>query len=83
MSYKILFTKSAFKDIQKLDRVVKKRIQKAIEKNLEKPLANARQLIDYKIGSYRWRVGNYRIIFDIDDKIVVVLRVRHRRESYK
>ncbi|OGM21020.1 hypothetical protein A2714_01595 [Candidatus Woesebacteria bacterium RIFCSPHIGHO2_01_FULL_38_9] len=83
MAHKILYTKSACKDIQKLDSVTKKRLKKAIEKHLQAPLANARKLTDPKIGSYRWRVGNYRIIFDIHAKTIVVLRVRHRKESYR
>ena len=81
MTYKIFYTKSAYKDIQKLDRVVKKRVKKAIEKNIIASLDIARQLTDPGIGDYRWRLGNYRIIFDIHEKTVVVLRVRHRRES--
>lgn len=83
MSFKILYTKTAFKDIEKLDSVVKKRIKKQIEKNLNAPLSNARKLTDSRMGSYRWRVGNYRIVFDIHARTIVILRVRHRKESYK
>ena len=82
MSYKILYTKSAFKDIKKLDSVTRKRIKKEIEKNLKTPISRARKLTDPRIGSYRWRVGNYRIVFDIHGRTIVVLRVRHRKESY-
>ena len=35
------------------------------------------------LGSYRFRVGDYRIIFDIEEKDIIVLRVGHRRELYK
>ncbi|OGM05400.1 hypothetical protein A2715_04250 [Candidatus Woesebacteria bacterium RIFCSPHIGHO2_01_FULL_39_32] len=83
MAFKIFYTKSAYKDIKKLDSVTKKRLKKGIEKNLTSPLSNARKLTDPKIGSYRWRVGNYRIIFDVHGRNIVVLRVRHRKESYR
>ena len=32
---------------------------------------------------YRLRVGNYRVLFDIEDNTITVYRVRHRKESYK
>lgn len=83
MSFKVIYTRSAVKDIKKLDRVVKKQIKKKIEVYSKKPLSYSRKLIDLKIGSYRWRIGNYRIVFDIRGKIIVILRIGHRREIYK
>jgi mRNA interferase RelE/StbE len=83
MPYKILYTKTAFTDIKQLDVVVKKRIKKKIEIFSKDPITYAKKLIHFSIGSYRWRIGDYRIIFDIDGKNIVILRVKHRRESYK
>jgi len=83
MSHKILYTKSAVRDIKKLDSVAKKKIRKKIEKFSKKPLSNARKLLDPKIGSYRWRAGNYRIVFDIEKSKIIILRVGHRKEIYK
>jgi mRNA interferase RelE/StbE len=40
-------------------------------------------LIDPKLGTYRFRIGDYRVIFDIEGKDIVVLRVGHRRDIYK
>lgn len=82
MSYTILYTRSAYKDIRKLDIVVKKRIKKKIEFFSKKPLFHAKRLINPKIGNYRWRIGDYRVIFDIDQEIIVILRIGHRREIY-
>lgn len=85
MQYKIVITKSAQKDIQKLDQLVKKRIQAKIEYFVdnEDPLLFAVGLAGGEIGSYRWRVGVFRIIFDIDEDRIVLLRIRHRRDVYK
>ncbi|MCH7730306.1 type II toxin-antitoxin system RelE/ParE family toxin [Patescibacteria group bacterium] len=83
MAFEVVYTKSAVRDIRKLDRVVKKKIKKRIEAYSKKPLFYARKLLDSRIGTYRWRVGNYRVIFDIDKKNIVILRIRHRREVYK
>lgn len=83
MSFRLLYTRSAVHDIKKLDFVAKKKIKKKIETYSRKPLSYAKKLIDPRIGTYRWRVGNYRVIFDIDGKNIVILRIGHRREIYK
>lgn len=83
MVYKLLYTKSAAKDIQKLDTVVKKRLKGKLETCARNPLIHAKKLTDFSLGTYRWRIGNYRVTFDRDKETIVVLRVRHRREIYK
>lgn len=83
MIYQLLYTKSVFDDIKKLDLVVKKKIKNKIEKFSTNPVLNAKKLINSSIGTYRWRIGNYRIVFDIDKNNIVILRIGHRREIYK
>ena len=83
MAYGLLYTKSAFKDIQKLDPVVKKKIKIKIEAYSKKPLFYGKKLASPAIGTYRWRIGNYRVVFDIDGKNIVILRIGHRREIYR
>ncbi len=83
MRYKLLYTKSAFKDIQKLDTIVKKRIKKKIEGYIDNSLHSAKRLVNSAIGTYRWRVSTYRIIFDRKGDTIIILRVAHRREIYK
>lgn len=83
MTYQALYTKSAFNDIQQLDVVTKKRLKKKIEKYLENPLLHAKRLINTSLGEYRWRIGNYRVIFDLKKNVVVVLKIGHRKEIYK
>jgi mRNA interferase RelE/StbE len=83
MAYNLLYTKTASRDIQKLDSVAKKRIKKKLEELSKSPISLSKKLRNPSIGTYRYRVGNYRIIFDIDKKNIVILRVGHRREIYK
>ncbi|HUW22189.1 MAG TPA: type II toxin-antitoxin system RelE/ParE family toxin [Candidatus Bathyarchaeia archaeon] len=80
--FNLLYTKTAVKDIQKLDRVVKKKIKKKIELYSQKPYFYARKLIKPSLGSYRWRIGKYRVVFDIDKSRIVILRIGHRKEIY-
>ena len=83
MSYKLVYTKTAFNDIKKLDNVARKRIKKKLEELSKNPIFLSKKLISSSLGTYRFRVGNYRIIFDIDKQNIVILRVGHRREIYK
>ncbi|MGR3293272.1 MAG: type II toxin-antitoxin system RelE family toxin [Candidatus Scalindua sp.] len=69
--------------IQHLDNNVKKRIGKALIGYREYPLKKAEKLTDFAYGTYKFRIGDYRIIFDIEDRDIVILRVGHRREIYK
>ena len=83
MSFNILYTNTAYKDIKKLDIVVKKRIGKKIKEYSKNPFLNSKKLTNPSLGTYRWRIGNHRVIFDIDNKNIVILRVGHRKEVYR
>ncbi len=83
MSFNLVFTKNALRDIKKLDRLAQKRLAQKLKQFREKPLFFAKKLTTPVIGQYRWRVGNYRIILDIKGKDLIILRVGHRREIYK
>lgn len=83
----IVFTKNAQKDIKKLDHQVAKKIYKKLTSliNSEKPLHSATRLTKPADAQYRWRFGNYRVLFDFDsDKnLIIVLKIQHRREVYR
>jgi mRNA interferase RelE/StbE len=83
--YRIVFAGNSKKDLDKLDRVAQQRIAKKLQYFLgqEDPLAYARPLVHSSIGSYRFRVGHYRIVFDTDGDTIQVLGVKHRKDVYK
>jgi len=83
VNFKLVYTKRAVKDIQSLDNNARKRIGKALIRYRENPMKKAEKLTDFAFGTYKFRIGDYRIIFDIEDKDIVVLRVGHRREIDK
>jgi mRNA interferase RelE/StbE len=83
MSYRLVYTQRAIKDIQKLDRKVKFRLGKALLRFEADPLGHAKALTSTSLGGYRFRVGDYRVIFDFEGDEIVVLRVGHRREIYR
>ena len=43
----------------------------------------AQKLSDPRLGTYRFRVGEYRVIFDLEGSEIVILRVGHRKEIYR
>jgi len=83
VEYVILFTKNARQDIDKLEAVLVKRIYKKLIYLKNNPIGLSKSLVNFEQGSYGYRVGDYRICFDIDGNKIVVNRIRHRREVYK
>lgn len=82
---KYLFRPSAEKQFLKLDSQIQKRIAEKLEFFMStiSPIAFAEHLTNNEIGSYRFRIGDYRVIFDLEDDTLVILKVGHRREIYK
>ena len=83
MNYELVYTQRAERDIRGLDRKVKERIGKTLVRYKENPLRYADKLTDSRLGSYRFRIGNYRVIFDTQEDHIVILRVGHRKEIYR
>ncbi len=83
MSYRIVFTNRAVKDIESLEPSIRRRIGEKLREYAENPFVYARKLSDPKIGTFRFRIGDYRVIFDIDGDTIVVLRVGHRKKIYR
>jgi mRNA interferase RelE/StbE len=83
LSYRLVYTQKAVRDIDGLDAGVKKRIGTTLLRFKNNPLQYAERLTDPELGGYRFRIGDYRVIFDIEGNDIVVLRAGHRKEIYK
>ncbi len=85
MAYDIVITKKAKHDIDGLEGVVRDRLGKKLLQvsKLDDIRPVVRQLVDSRIGEYRLRVGDYRVLFDLDGKNIVILRVQHRKDVYR
>lgn len=87
--YKLFYTPSARLDLKALEIKISQRIITKINyyTNTANPLIFAKRLQNSTLGSYRFRIGNYRAIFDLDAKgnikILVILRIKHRKNIYK
>ena len=84
MTYEVEFSKSAQKEFKKIDPTIRLRIGKAIHALGSDPRnGNVRPMVGTK--SWRLRVGEYRVVYDISDQklTVLIIKVKHRREVYR
>lgn len=88
MVWTIEITRTAEKQIKKLDRMAQASVVRFLRERLkpaEDPRRLGKPLHGDKQGLWRYRVGDYRLICDIqDEKItVLVLEVAHRKDVYR
>lgn len=88
MKYKIVYEKKAIKNLSKIDKAQQKLIISWIEKNLsniDDPKVSGKALKGNLKGYWRYRVGNYRILADINDEEIkiIIINIGHRKEIYK
>jgi mRNA interferase RelE/StbE len=79
MTYRIEFTQLAVKQLRKLENDVKERILRGLERIRIRPESFVTRLVGD--AGYKLRIGDYRLILDIDrEKIIVtVIRIGHRK----
>jgi len=80
--YAIQLSPAAARDLRKFDPAVRRRIQAVLELLAEEPRPPAATRLVGGAGERRVRTGDYRVIYEIDDGRLLVLRVAHRREVY-
>jgi mRNA interferase RelE/StbE len=83
MSFRILWSESASRQLAKLDRTVTRRIFDRVEGLKENPLRQLRRLVG--LPYFRLRVGDFRVIVEVQEKelMVLVLKVGHREAIYE
>lgn len=85
--YSVGYSEKAVKELKKLDKAVQRLIISWINKNLENcedPRVKGKGLTANRVGEWRYRVGDYRIICDIRDSelIILALSIGHRKNIY-
>ncbi len=82
--YKILIRKSVYKDIDKVPKKDIKRILDGIAGLAENPRPPQSKKLSGE-EKYRLRCGSYRVLYEIQDEILLVyiVRARHRKEVYR
>lgn len=80
--YKIEWKESAIKELEKLEAVISKRVYAKISELSKKPFS-----VDIKklkgMQGYRLRIGDYRVIFEVNQNTIIIFKVGHRKNIYE
>jgi mRNA interferase RelE/StbE len=83
--YEVYLEKSAENDLKRLPKSIFDRIIPQIKTLAENPRPSVCRKITGSKNDWRIRIGDYRVIYEVDEKAkaVRIMRVRHRREVYR
>lgn len=84
-TYRLVYKKPAAKEIQKIPEQIRKRLKVKLEWWVDQPdpLHFADHLTDPRDAQYRYRIGVYRVLFDVEGKNIVILHIQHRKDVYR
>ncbi len=85
MTYQVQVAPAALRQLRKLDPTARRRVQAAIELLAEQPRPSGAKKLVGGDGEWRVRTGDYRIVYEIHDAVLLVLVVAagHRRDIYQ
>jgi len=83
LAFNIVYKKSVYHDLKRLDKLKAKIIMDKIEKELSENADKNLFLKGDFAGLRKFRIGNYRVVYAILKNDVVILRIRHRKDVYK
>ena len=83
--FKLIYAKSVTKDLRKIAPYNLPKIKEGIAELVNFPnLVQIRRLKNHSLADYRLRIGNYRVLFDVnwEKHEIYVLKIGHRRDVY-
>jgi mRNA interferase RelE/StbE len=83
--YKLTFARSASRELQRLDPPIARRVLSAIEKLGQNPRPSGCLKLIGSANDWRIRIGDWRVIYAINDEklIVDIVAIRHRSDAYR
>ena len=84
-SFSLQWRSSTKKDLRKLPPHAVERIVAEVELLADEPFPHGSEKLAGSEDTYRIRVGDYRVVYEVfaDSKIVEIQRVRHRKDVYR
>jgi len=85
MRYTLEFTASAAREFRALDRHTQRRISTKVSELAEDPFPAGVRKFQGEEDHWRIRVGDYRVIYRVEKRrvVIVIVRIGHRREVYR
>ncbi len=80
--FRIELKERAIKDLKSMPKQDAQRIVQKI-KVLENGLSGDIKRLTNFTPEYRMRVGDYRVLFEVDESVITVYRIKHRKEAYR
>ena len=81
MRYRVLYKKEAMRDLERLSPDVATRIVSKVDRLVNDLAGDVKRLTDFT-PEYRLRVGDWRVLFDVDGDSVLIQHVSHRSQAY-
>ena len=81
MKYVIEFKSKAAKDLRAINRDDAKRILVKIRAKENDLAGDVKRLTDFE-PQYRLRIGDYRVLFNVENECIIIYRIKHRRRAY-
>lgn len=83
--YQVYLERNAADDLKRLPDTLRARVVGAIRSLQDDPRPHGCRKLQRSLNDWRIRLGDYRILYEIDDSArrVNVMRVKHRREAYR
>jgi len=86
MTWKIELSDPAARQVRRMDKAIQRRVLDYLQQRIataDDPHAFGKSLTGNHVGLWRYRVGDWRIVCSIEEPLIIVLRIAHRREVYK
>ena len=88
MAWTVSFEPRALSDLKKVDRSAQRRVVQFLQERIagdHNPRDSGKPLTGDKVALWRHRIGQYRVVCQIDDQpqAVLVLRIAHRKDVYR
>ena len=89
MKYELLYTKKAWSDLQELDIIDSRRVVTKLKYFIAQPdpIKYSKPLKGVYKGLFRFRIGNYRAVFNKDPKgnitVLTIIQIQHRKDIYQ
>jgi mRNA interferase RelE/StbE len=82
LRYDVQFKPRAVRDVERLPSRIQAQVLARIEEMSDDLKGDVKRLTNFT-PEFRLRVGDYRVLFEVEEKTIVIYRIHHRREAYR